>query len=114
MEDEGNGVTVGTKMVNVRLDDGTTFYIQAKNLDEEEDVSIMSGSFEKVAKAIEGLAKRFTTIWKAVEPNRASVEFNVEFVWESGSLTAMFVDSSTSASMKITLEWGKPSSNGVQ
>ncbi|SRR5260221_11618044 len=107
MQDESSGIRPGTQTVEVTLDDGTTFYIQAKTLGGESNVGIKAASFEKVTRAIEGVARRLNDIWKKVEPSKASVELGVEFAWESGDLIALFVDSSTTASMKITIEWDK-------
>ncbi len=111
MEDESSVVRSQVQIVEAKLPNGTTFYVQAKALGGEADVGIKTASFEKVTKAIEGVAQTLATIWKKVEPSKASVEFDVEFAWESGDLMAMFVNSSTTASMKITLEWGKAQSD---
>lgn len=106
MQDESIAVGSGKQMVEVKLDDGTIFYVQAQMLRGEDNVSLRGASFEKVAQAIESVAQRLNTIWKKVEPSRASIELGIEFAWQSGDIVAIFVDGSTTASMKITLEWG--------
>ncbi len=112
MRDESISGTPFAQPIEVKLDDGTIFYVQARTLGGESPIGIKAASFEKVAQAIEGVARKLSDIWKKVEPSKASVELGVEFAWESGDLLAVFVDSSTTASMKITLEWGsKPSSD---
>src|SRR3989442_3570029 len=112
MRDEYIDRTPSTQPVEVKLDDGTIFYVQVKTLGGESPIGIKAASFEKVAQAIEGVARKLSDIWKKVEPSKASVELGVEFAWESGDLLAVFVDSSTTASMKITLDWdSKPSSD---
>lgn len=111
MQDESSGIRPGTQTVEVTLEDGTTFYIQARTLGGESDVGIKATSFEKVTQAIEGVARKLNDIWRKVGPSKASVELGVEFAWESGDLLAIFVDSSTTASMKITLEWSGLSSD---
>lgn len=105
MRDESSGLNSTIQSIEVKLDDGTTFYVQARTIGGESPIGIKAASFEKVAQAIEGVARKLSDIWKKVEPNKASVELGVEFAWESGDLLAVFVDSSTTASMKITLEW---------
>ena len=100
-----------TKLVKVTLADGTPAYIQTRKLSSEEDVAFKVASFEKVTKAIEGIAESLTAAWDKVKPTRASVEFSVEFAWDAGEVLALFVDSSTTASMKITLDWGEPSAS---
>lgn len=105
MQDESTVVGSGKQTVEVKLDDGTIFYVQAQMLREEGNVSLKAASFEKVTQAIESVAQQLNTIWKKVEPSKASVEFNIEFTWKASDIVAIFVDSSTTASMKITLEW---------
>lgn len=107
MQDESNPDTAGKQTVEVTLDDGTIFQVQAKPLHGESNVGIKAASFEKVTQAIEAVAQRLSDIWKKVEPSKASVELGVEFAWESSDIVAIFVDRSATASMKITLEWGK-------
>ncbi len=107
MQDESIGNRSRTETVEVSLDDGTTFYIQAKTPVDEMNVGIKAASFEKVTQAIEGVARKLSDIWKKVEPSRASVEFGVEFTLESGDIMALLVENSTTASMKITLEWSQ-------
>ncbi len=109
MEDETSIVVTKAKMVRATLADGTTIYVQAKAVHGEEDIASITASFQKVTKAIEDIAQSLTAAWEKAKPRRASVEFGVEFAYESGEVLAMFVDGSTSASMKITLEWGEPS-----
>ena len=110
MEDGTNIARTRTKPVKVTLDNGTAIYVQARVVKGEEDIVSLSGSFEKVTQAIEGIAQSLTAAWEKAKPSRASVEFGVEFAYETGQVLAMFVDGSTTASMKITLEWGPPAS----
>lgn len=105
MQDESIVDRSGKQTVEVELDDGTIFYVRAQMLHGENNVSLRSASFEKVTQAIESITQRLNTIWKKVEPSKASVEFGIEFAWKANDLVAVFVDSSATASMKITLEW---------
>ncbi len=105
MQDESIVVGSGKQTVEVRLDDGAIFYVQVQMLRGEGNVSLKAASFEKVTQAIESVAQRLNTVWKKVEPSKASVEFGIEFAWEASDIVAIFVDSSATASMKITLEW---------
>lgn len=110
MEDGTSTSRTRTKAVKVTLDNGTVIYVQARVLKGEEEIASLSASFEKVTQAIEGIAQSLTTAWGKAKPSRASVEFGIEFAYEAGQVLAMFVDGSTTASMKITLEWGQPTS----
>lgn len=109
MEDETNIVVSKTKLVKTTLADGTIFYVRAKAIGGEEDIVSLTTSFKEVTQAIEDIAQSLTTAWEKAKPSRASVEFGVDFAYESGKVLAMFVDGSATASMKITLEWGEPS-----
>jgi len=110
MEDGTSMARTRTKPVKVTLDNGTDMYVQARVVKGETDIASLTGSFEKVTQAIEGIAQSLTAAWEKAKPSRASVEFGVEFAYEAGQVLAMFVDGSTTASMKITLEWGSPAS----
>ena len=108
MEDESRGTTAKTTFVTVQLDDESAIVIEARDLQGEGNVSDRHQQFEKVASTIEKVAGMLTRAWEKAGPSRASVELNLEFAWESGELLAMFVQGSTSTSLKITLEWEKP------
>ncbi len=110
MEDGTNIARTRIKPVKVTLDNGTAIYVQAQVVKGEEDIASLSASFEKVTQAIEGIAQSLTTAWEKAKPSRASVEFGIEFAYEAGQVLAMFVDGSTTASMKVTLEWGQAAS----
>src|SRR5260370_3257050 len=111
MEDEMSGSKGKAQTVKAKLANGTTIFVQAQPIGSEAAVGLKSASFEKVIKAIEGVAQSLTEAWEKAKPSKANVEFDVEFAWDSGELLAMFVDGSASASMKVTLEWNRPSSD---
>ena len=72
MQDESSGIRPGTQIFEVTLEDGTTFYVQAKTLGGESNVGIKAASFEKVTQAIEGVARKLNDIWRKVRPSKAS------------------------------------------
>ncbi len=97
-----------TEMVSVELEDGTTFLVQARSQGGEEDVGIGDAlKFGAVTKVVGSMAKGLKTAFDAAKPKKATVEFGLEVVLESGELTALLVDDSAKASLKITLEWGE-------
>jgi uncharacterized protein YoxC len=110
MQDESRVTKNKTRPVKVTLANGTTAIVQVQSVAGEAPVSIKSVPFEKVAKAVEGVTQSLTEVWEKTKPSKATVEFGVDFAWDTGELLAMFVDGSASASMKITLEWEKSSS----
>lgn len=97
-----------TEIQTVELEDGTTFLVQARALGGEEDVGIGDVlKFETVNKIVGGIATGLKKTFDTVKPKKATVEFGLELGLESGQLTALLVDDSAKASLKITLEWGE-------
>lgn len=95
------------QLVEVQLEDGTTIYVKVLASSGESEVSLHSTSFEEAMKAIEGIGKRLNQVWETIRPGRASVELGIDFTWQAGKVLAVIVDGSTTASMKITLEWNR-------
>jgi hypothetical protein len=95
---------------------GTTFYIQA-------DPGMNGGpvgpvgldevfSFENVRGAVEGIATELRQACTRARPDEASVEFGLGLVVKSGKLSALLVDGSGSASLKVSLTWRASPSDG--
>ncbi|MCT7983228.1 hypothetical protein NG796_07980 [Laspinema sp. A4] len=106
-----------TKIVPIQLADGTIIRLEAtvfgKSVEEtpvaigeeiETDVSFKI-PLKEVTDAIEGIAGAIKKSLDKVKPSKASVEFALEFGYESGELTAMIVKGTGKANLKITLEW---------
>ncbi len=109
MPEETNPVVTNTKLVKAALTDNTTIYVQAQVVRGEEDIASITATFQKVTQAIENVAQSLTAAWEKAKPSKASVEFGIDFAYESGEVMAMFVNGSATASIKITLEWGESS-----
>lgn len=104
------------KSIPVELDGGLIVRVQATaqdNGDElvpeigeeiETDVSVQQ-RLKEVNDAIVGIAKTIKGTLDEVKPTKASVEFGLEFGFESGKLTALIVQGSEKANLKIALEW---------
>ncbi len=107
MESEANRRDEHTRvqLIEMKLDDGTEFYVKMFAPPSESEVSLHKASFEEAMKAIEGIGKRLNQVWRTIQPGKASVELGIDFTWQTGKVMAVLVDSSTTASMKITLEW---------
>lgn len=103
-EASGNQHSRG-RLVEVQLEDGTTFYVKVLESSGESEVSLRKASFEEAMKAIEGIGKRLNQAWGAIRPGKASVELGIDFTWQASKVMAVVVDGSATASMKITLEW---------
>lgn len=99
--------------IPVELADGTLIHIEATPIGEEE-VGFDIRPFREVTAAIEGIASSLTEALQKVKPNKATVEFGLEMALSSGQLTAVIVQGSGTANLKITLEWSQPSSSSSQ
>src|SRR5579885_1012697 len=99
MESEaGRGQHTRTRLVEVELEDGTTFYIKALVPPGESEVKGGGKiAFEEAMKAVEGIGKRLNEAWKTVKPGKASVELNIDFTWGSGKVMAVLLDGSVQA-----------------
>lgn len=109
MESETSNTRSKTKMIKAQLNENTAIYVQARTTDSEEDVVSITATFQQVTKAIEDIALSLTKAWDNAKPRKASVEFSIDFAYDSGEVLAMFVQGSASGGMKVTLEWGEQS-----
>ena len=105
-------------IIPVELENGAVIRVQATPIGEqslpeigeeiESDVSLNLQPLREVADSIEGIAQTIKSALDKVKPSKASVEFNVEFGFEAGQLTAMIVQGSGNANLKVCLEWEEP------
>ena len=95
-----------SEYIQVKLADDQVILVEAAMLGGEEDVSFQLPKFEEVLSAIEGVAGAMVTLFQKVKPQKAAVEFGVEFAVDSGQLTALIVKGTGKSNLKITLQWG--------
>jgi hypothetical protein len=102
-----------TRIVPVKLADGTVVHVSATPLGGDEDVADIRGalSFAQITKTIESVAQELNSCIDRVKPDKASVEFGVEIAVESGGLTALIVKGAAKGNLKITLAW-EPAKRG--
>jgi hypothetical protein len=98
------------EVVQTELSDGTVIRVQARIMDEEQEVAFTLPSFAGVRRAVESISKEMQSAVTAVCPSKATVEMSFEFAMESGELTALLMAGSSKASLKITLEWSQANS----
>jgi Trypsin-co-occurring domain 1 len=107
-----------TTIIPIILDNGSLLRVEATvmqplvadalaNYGEEieTDVALTIPTLKEIAGAIEGIATTLKTTFDKIKPNKASVEFGVEFGCEAGQLTAMIVKGTSKANLKITLQY---------
>jgi len=110
-----------TKFVLLELGNGAVVMVETTVIgevaEEEEDLtgeeveSDVSSNYQylkQATDAIEGIADTLKQSLEKIQPTKASVEFGLEFGYESGEITAMIVKGHGKANLKITLEWQKP------
>lgn len=95
---------------SVVLEDGTKIQVQTTSL--SGGVQKVSGfkhdyPFEVVSQSIEKISKSLIKSIKKASPNKATVQFGVEFGLKEGQLTAFLVQGTTTANLTVTLEWVK-------
>lgn len=73
----------------------------------ESDVGAKIQSLKEVNDAIEGIAESVVESLKKFSPSKSTIEFGIDFGYESGQLTALIVKGTGKANLKITMEWSK-------
>jgi Trypsin-co-occurring domain 1 len=94
-----------TENVKVKLADGTEVLVAATTQGGEQAISAKIPDFGEITGQIEGIATTVYQSLKAVAPTKTTVEFGIEIALESGGLMALLAKGSTTANLKITLEW---------
>ena len=96
-----------TEIVPVQMANGKVLQVQVTALGGEEDIAIADHlpTFTEVTDAIEQISRAMVSTFERVKPRKASVELGVEVAAKEGQLTALLVQGSGTASIKITLAW---------
>jgi hypothetical protein len=113
---------VAVRTVEVTLPGGVTALVRAvvadgDDLGEEQGATKVGAkgvtevfNFDAVSGTIGGIAHAVHSAVGKVKPSKTTVEFGLDIAVNSGHLTALVVEGSTAASLKIALEWGGDSS----
>lgn len=94
-----------SRLVSIVLPNGHTAQVEASVVDGVDEAGFHAKSFDGVIGAIEGIAQSVQTALAKVKPAKASVEIGLEVMVQSGQLTALLVQGSGKANLKITLSW---------
>ncbi len=114
--------------IPVKLDNGIEIKVEATTISQlvdqtvdqtvgetgqivEGDVSLSTEYLQQATEAIEGIARTVKKSIDKINPTKASVQFGLEFGYESGQITAMIVKGQGKANLNITLEWQNKSSS---
>jgi hypothetical protein len=94
--------------VSVQLSNSLVIQVEALATGGIEKVGALDNlPFKQVTDAIEGIAASLNASLERIKPKKASVEFGLEVVLESGQLTALICKGNSKANLKITLEWSE-------
>jgi hypothetical protein len=81
------------------------FTVEVVHLGGETRVDTGAYDFGDFTASLERLTKSLHESIKRISPTKASVEFGVEVGVDSGKLTALLVQGTGKANLKVTLEW---------
>lgn len=98
-----------TKIVSLKLEDGSVVKVQAVALGGDQDVAAGKVIFpiKILTDSIESITHTLLATLQKVKPDKATVEFGLEVAVESGALTALLAKGTGTGNLKITLEWEK-------
>ncbi len=100
-----------SKVVEVQLPNGTTMGVLVATEPGGTDVGLFDKKdkvydINDLSKTLDGFAELLKSIWDKAGPTKATIEVGFEIAVKSGKLTAILVEGSGTASMKVTMEWG--------
>ena len=97
-----------TTVVEVTLPNGAVALVRAVAVDGGGATkTAFEGTFDfdVVGMALSGIADTIKSGLAAAAPDKVSVELGLEVAVKAGKLTALLVEGSGTASLKVTLEW---------
>ncbi|WP_406065522.1 hypothetical protein OG462_39525 [Streptomyces sp. NBC_01077] len=98
-----------TDITQVDVGDATLF-VEARRLGPDSELEGLGGRLPDLSAVTEALAAFAGQIGDALHraaPDRATVEFGCQLGLDAGKLTALVVQGSANASLRVTLEWSK-------
>ncbi|WP_329427257.1 CU044_2847 family protein [Streptomyces sp. NBC_01268] len=101
-----------TEMTKVELADGVLYVeveplVPARGSDELEGLHDRLPDLSGVTAALSSFAGQLGDALHQAAPDRAVVEFGCQLGVEAGKLTALVVQGTATANLKVTLEWAK-------
>ncbi|MFH9727721.1 CU044_2847 family protein [Streptomyces sp. NPDC017254] len=99
-----------TDITQVAVGDGT-LYVEARRLGPDAELEGLGGRLPDLSAVTEALSSFAGQIGDALHraaPDRATVEFGCQLGLDAGRLTALVVQGSAHASLRVTLEWTRP------
>jgi len=96
-----------SEIIIMKIDKQCDVKLQISSFYGEEDVGVVEKilHFSQVVDSIKSMAKMSLQALQEVKYDKATIEFGIGFETKSGVISAMIVEGSGSANIKITLEW---------
>jgi hypothetical protein len=82
--------------------------VEAVVIDPEQDVAFEALHFGEFTESVARIAGSFAESLKVIRPDKSTLEFSVTAGIEAGKLIAILGKVSGSSTLKISLEWNKP------
>ncbi|MGW8761179.1 CU044_2847 family protein [Streptomyces sp. NPDC055815] len=97
------------EITEIEVGDATLF-VEARRLGPDADFEALGDhlpDLSGVTEALSSFAGRIGEALRQAAPDRATVEFGCQLGLDAGKLTALVVQGSANASLRVTLEWVK-------
>jgi hypothetical protein len=100
-----------TRNIRIELPNGATAFVEAIELcSREVDVAQVNYLTEQfhlsdISKTLEGIVELVNNALLSVKPKKTSVELGIKIAMEAGKLTALIINGTGEANLKINLEW---------
>lgn len=95
----------------IKLSDGTIIFANVQQTDREEEVSLKEYSFSDALNSLKSLANDIVTPLMEYSCDKVVLELNVGLAVKSGKLTSLLVNGSGSSSIKLKMEFNRPTSS---
>jgi hypothetical protein len=102
-----------SRLVQVRLPNGTVTLVQAMVVDGEDPGGAEQAGWDKVfdlhqlSETLDGVAHAIKSGVEKAKPTKTTVELGLSLAVKSGILTSVIVDGKAQTSLTVTLEWGQ-------
>ncbi|MFF4422253.1 CU044_2847 family protein [Streptomyces sp. NPDC001549] len=100
-----------TKTIAATTSEGTALLVEVVDIDGElgggeELAGSRIPDLKDVMRQVTDLSTDFRKALESAKPKKASLEFGLKIALKSGAMTALLVDATGEAAVKVTLEWG--------
>ncbi|MCT4351921.1 hypothetical protein M5362_02070 [Streptomyces sp. Je 1-79] len=90
--------------------EGAVLYVEAERIGPDSELEGLGDrvpDLSGITRALSSFAGQLGQALHQAAPDRATVEFGCELGLDAGGLTALIVKGSSSANLRVTLEWTK-------